>query len=96
MSKHTLGPWHNQSTNCNYSSRYVCGPRHEDGGDFAPICIADTVENARLIATAPELLDALRKARGVILAADLEMEHPITVENIKLIDAVIAKAEGKL
>ena len=56
--KHTPGPWHNESHNHGYGPCHVCGPKHVDGGDYAPICIANTEANARLIAAAPELFEA--------------------------------------
>jgi hypothetical protein len=91
---HTPGPWHNQSTNCDYGPRHVCGPKHTDGGDYAPICIANTEANARLIAAAPELLlclrdcmDALDRAKTISVRKQWEVMS--RAEN------VINKALGK-
>lgn len=50
--KHTPLPWHNDSKNSGYTQLDVCGPRHEDGGDYAPICHVNTEANADLIVAA--------------------------------------------
>ena len=70
-SKMTPGPWHNDSRNFGYDSRHVCGPRHADGGDYAPICIANTEANAKAIAALPELIEALTLMCAEFRAADL-------------------------
>jgi len=91
MSKHTPGPW------------FAVGAQVEIEDDSVPdICTCDpqmmrqshldwhprTVEaNARLIAAAPELLEALErvKATGVFLGAIPQ----------EMVDAAIAKAKGE-
>ena len=62
MSKHTSGPWTAHST----KSFYVFGPAslsEQAGLDYGPfVCNASSQANARLIAAAPELLEALSDA----------------------------------
>ena len=96
MSKHTPGPW--KAIGCEV---------YEDltGGDF--ICEIDrrtldrpdteNVANARLIAAAPELLEALR-ALDAHFASSKEVNHGYACradgEMHSLVRAAIAKAEG--
>ena len=90
MSKHTPGPWA-QWADTNIIIRLHSGkPLSED----LRICEVATNTwqdqgryNARLIAAAPELLEALKLAQQII-------GHPDDAHS-KLIDAAIAKAEGK-
>ena len=69
MSKHTPGPW--RSEPCYRSGYTVWG-----GTDAVPVCVVDTQDDegrfgtikneadARLIAAAPELLEALKELTG--------------------------------
>jgi hypothetical protein len=66
---HTPGPWRVRGTNFGYTNCDVLGPPHPDGGDYAPICRANSEANARLIAAAPELLEACKE-----LVQSLEVE----------------------
>lgn len=54
---------------------------------------AETEDNARLIAAAPELLEALKKCRGFLLECSDE-DTPITNQLITQIEAVIQKVES--
>ena len=84
-SKHTPGPWFVQP---GFLTIY-----NMDGGDYGLTCAVASVldkqpgrdaaeANARLIAAAPDLLEALKHARS-------QMQHPD-----QMIDEAIAKAEG--
>lgn len=83
MSKHTKGPW-------------IINANRIKGGDYpdgiAHVMDADAGEirnaNARLIAAAPELLEALKIAIRVGVA------QKCSSEQIDLIEKAIAKAEG--
>jgi hypothetical protein len=89
--KHTPGPWRAKGVNFGYTHCDVLGCPHPiDGGDYAPICRADTPENARLIAAAPELLEALEAIK-----ADWAQGYGASLKTEALIDAAIAKAKGK-
>lgn len=103
----TPGPWHNRSTNSGYTSRYVCGPKHPDGGDYTPICIANSEANANLIAAAPEMYEALKLAMSRVHDLEIIIEQARELgmtlfmcgdqwpEWKKKIDGALAKAEGR-
>lgn len=81
--KHTPGPW--------------CALKYPDVKSWtvaAQGSVASkikTEQDARLIAAAPEMLEALEQIKGLL--PDIEGEGPLgTIENI--IDHAIAKAEG--
>jgi len=84
MSKHTPGPWVYE----NYGGTVHVFLDNEYGTpSICKLLSFDKNANARLIAAAPELLEALErvKATGVFLGA-------ITQE---MVDAAIAKAKGE-
>lgn len=58
----TPRPWHNKSKNFGYGPLQVCGPQHSDGGDYAPICTANTDANAALIVRAVNCHDEAKAA----------------------------------
>lgn len=92
MSKHTPGPWKvdkyidsgkpSLSVSANGSEVAQASSWAGDGADEAGA-------NARLIAAAPELLEACREAKEVL--DDLPCG---AAEALKKIDAAISKAEG--
>ena len=90
MSAHTLGPWQFKA---NISSVAVYD---EKGASIARLPVADAsskpraIADARLIAAAPDLLEALEIAREAL--CDLPLMDPRTVA----IRAAIAKATGAL
>lgn len=57
--EHTPTPWHNSSKNFGYTRRHICGPRHADGGDYAPICSTVREDDAAFIVKAVNNHDAL-------------------------------------
>lgn len=90
--KHTPGPW--IATRCDDGTMMV----HTEGDIVAGIVAfgdrgALDEANARLIATAPDLLEALKAAREMLE----RYEHAATGEtfNDLQINAAIAKAEGQ-
>lgn len=99
---HTPGPWtfEKGATNC-HKANGVLG--EIEGGDFYLAAIWSDVEdlephaeaNARLIAAAPELLDALNGMVGLIQL--IQAREPDLQKNHRFIEAlaVIAKAEGR-
>ena len=112
--KHTPGPWHLEEMGYNSSSYYIRGS--SDSGDrltigkgavaHIPRSTVNPMEaNARLIAAAPEMLEALKwyenKAKEMGKAAIhsdskriLELMQEIAVDYGKLAGAAIAKATG--
>lgn len=100
--KHTPGPWeidHNGYLQAAVSGVIICRIVNSGGivfhADFSPAQPA----NARLIAAAPELLEALKSARTLLQeCADDTVGTPSMVEfaeAVKLYDAAIARAEGR-
>lgn len=92
MSKHTPGPWTQGKTNpCNVSanSALVCRtfPRGQYNTDSAEA-------NARLIAAAPDLLDALKDALGILCRIVDGQEWGGIEDYIADMSAAIAKATG--
>lgn len=82
---HTPGPW--------LIDERIAAPQRSSAIVAGELVIADTTRiwnykaNARLIAAAPDMLEALKFVRRIWAADD-------TCEEIRLIDAAIAKAEG--
>lgn len=102
---HTPGPWRIKGTNYGYTNKDVLGPPHRDGGDYSPICTADNEANARLIAAAPELLEALKgmnhmggdERGGYCICPRQDGSAPDERHATICVDArkAIAKAEGE-
>jgi hypothetical protein len=92
MTKHTPGPWHRVKHGDNESEVYDINGKSKDG---VMTMLAEVHHdwqeweefeaNARLIAAAPDMLEALKKARTCMSIPDCVME---------LIVAAIRKAEG--
>ena len=80
-SKHTPGPWWIAGEG---TIRSGTGKRDRDAGWIADVNWRNRDANARLIAAAPELLDALKLAASIIGHPDDEMS--------KYIASIIAKA----
>lgn len=107
MSKHTPGPWsYEPEINRVFSEptqKCVAAP-HILGN---PAVMADWPADARLIAAAPEMLEALKEARTDLMIAADNARHAAKTDarwdgvdeklmaRVRLIDAVIAKAEGR-
>lgn len=110
MSKHTPGPWEIEKFICRMNRSDVQYARENGKPDakvgdqlwwvarsIGPISVSNnhwagdylnlSPEDICLVAAAPELLEALKLARSII-------GHPDDAHS-KLIDAAIAKAEGK-
>ncbi len=90
--KHTQGPW-DPAANWPPGMSMVC---HHDGSGWRPVAdcavSGDAAEaNARLIAAAPELLEALKLAEPYVRAAG-KLFH--LGDDLKRVQAAIAKATG--
>lgn len=113
-SRHTSGPWTAEPTStqefniyygkCWVASAQGCrvGNAHaEELGvvDHFPLSHEECAANARLIAAAPELLEALKDASCTLTSCDgAEMEYEVAKDLIALlkrINAAITKAEGR-
>ena len=98
--KHTLGPWIAADVFVNNSPNRLILRQAKYGGDVV-LDLGDTehanMANARLIAAAPELLDALRK---LLFEHDaISMQHDGTIDDrwpyaARIARSAIAKAEG--
>ena len=87
MSKHTPGPW---AIYVNALSDIVIRKMSKDGYELCSIArVSSGYANARLIAAAPELLEAL-EACDALLSLNIPFEGEIT----RRIRAAIAKAKG--
>ena len=105
MQKHTPGPWIGAGPSFgdplpHYTTEILVEAENEDG-DCQPICTlpfqcleAENEANARLIAAAPEMLSALRKA--VVLLAGVCVHSPELSphETYEAVSDAIAKATG--
>lgn len=89
MSAHSKGPWHASQT-------YPCAI-YADGEVLIGLCdgldgLAKRYANARLIAAAPDLLEALRELRGYADRVATGADAGAVEEYIAQADAAIAKA----
>ena len=102
--KHTQGPWHTTEPNAINGKRFICTEPAD--GVFYTVAITmgdaawshiDDAANARLIAAAPDLLDALRK---LLLEHDaISMQRDGTIDDrwpnaARIARAAIANATG--
>ena len=93
MTKHTEGPWEIVEAD---GDEYWLPLSHFNVG---PAIGIDTIEDARLIAAAPEMLEALKEVRGYLqCAVDGSMSRnnaeSLAAELIEKIDAAIAKEQA--
>jgi hypothetical protein len=93
--KHTKGPW---SVRCNYFSRWeilysggvLAGiSKHDDPASPPPV--NETEANARLIAAAPELLEALTEVIADLQFSEVEQHANL----VTMARAALAKATGE-
>lgn len=103
--KHTPGPWRVEEGttlvwgNCNPEDHTTWGmgypiaeTRINPSGNWSTGPYADEGEaNARLIAAAPDMLEALELARGTFKAYD---RFKVDVDAILVIESAISKAKG--
>ena len=101
MSKHTKGPWYQGvgiHQYCVYDKQVWINPDGSRGGDTPNLVVvvspADAIADARLIAAAPELLEALEQMVSVFL--DTEGRHGESENDaMDAASAAIAKATGE-
>ena len=91
MSKHTPGPW--LSNPCGLSGDFGIYPDTEPEFKIATLGYSgdssETQANARLIAAAPDLLQALKDVLGIVRSV-----HEVPPTRATAAEAAIAKAEG--
>jgi len=101
MSEHTPGPWFIYKDEHEF---VILQNRPVKNATAIAIVYSDDKPdeaNARLIAAAPELLEALKKAREYVakvngsIAGAIGHENTIVKPDLDLIDATISKAEGR-
>ncbi len=89
MSKHTAGPWTVEyDGSIVMSGQVIMSPPGPDGSS-----LAERKANARLIAAAPDMLEALIRCHDIILAQQDEMK--IGEYERLLASAAISKAKGE-
>lgn len=96
MTSHTPGPWKfQQDGNEPYWS--VDMPFTDGSGRYGAYnaMVYTTEEDARLVASAPELLEALIAAKGTIEYLLANSDNGPAENCIEIIASAIAKAEGK-
>ena len=98
MSKHTPGPW--IAGDDESSDFFLVGPHDGDGIVYQPVVKLHNESNARLIAAAPELLEALKAClpylEGMSDKLKIATASPeVAVLNVRIVKAraAIAKAE---
>jgi 2-methylaconitate cis-trans-isomerase PrpF len=93
MSKHTPGPWNLYPNN---ASDWVVRKMFPDGQESHEIARCQSgMDNARLIAAAPELLEALKMAVSALERSDYIQMDGDSVDVIDVSRAAIAKAVGE-
>jgi hypothetical protein len=100
--KHTPGPWERYGNVIQSDSTGIVVCEIEESGkdDYRPNSIKESQANARLIAVAPELLEAIKAVKIRIAFIGHPNEpmkdgKPDWSKEIKLIEQAHAKAEGK-
>ena len=109
--RHTKGEWekvikHRGSTKRSLIKVIIPSQDHKiveigrigtDGCLDASFCCAEEHANAQLISAAPDMLDALKMARGELVSLTTEKSeiNIMAQTKIKLIEQAIAKAEGE-
>lgn len=100
MSQHTPGPWRLYKRRPSAYGQLTTTLQSNDGRmNIARLELRSEQDraNADLIAAAPELLEALKMARGYVREHGSSCGCPPAIENdIRRIDAAIQKAEGAL
>ena len=91
MSKHTPGPWSQDKgrcSNCVYAESKSGFPVAK-AMRYSPVFDKEYLANARLIAAAPDLLEA---CKAMMASPENDMKEYVAIQ---LIEKAIAKAEGE-
>lgn len=97
VQKHTPGPWFvDMARNIGGWNGDVAVTRNGRIIAVAFVCRDETLANANLIATAPEMYEALKEAKWLLETyGNNNLWGPEAVASIEEIDRVLAKVEGK-
>lgn len=101
--RHTPGPWEIHREFVDGQDVHIRAPVVGNRGDYwwiAGMCagmfLDETEANARLISAAPDLYEALKRARNQVVAFALDtLDAEQAKAQVAYIDAAIARAEGK-
>src|SRR5438445_8827143 len=100
--KHTPGPWEYRSSTDSCCPFVLVAPhpfipdaRRTLAINLSPASHGENDANARLIAAAPELLDALKVIKACSTGLSNGTEHARLTDIAQLAKAAIIKAEGK-
>lgn len=89
---HTTGPWVVKEGS--YGKRYIQGTRKDEfGNTLDDIALTDEA-NARLIACAPDLLEALKETVAELKGIDPEDKTYFGSKKLREFEALISRAEG--
>lgn len=97
---HTPKPWTMRRNPENPDNWWIDGPKRTEFAETVgpPICSLDgniaAEDNARLIAAAPDLLEALEAARAELGITDKFLPITVKAEVARQINAAIARAKG--
>jgi hypothetical protein len=96
IAQFTPGPWFEDATVVSAGDQDICymGEPAQWSGDCFH-ALANYKANARLIAAAPDLYQALSVSRKVLESAQAAVKVAGLRDTIALADAVLAKVEGK-
>lgn len=92
-SGHTPGPWKPRGTDVYGAGCLIARVPTMATTPGSTRALDQAIIDTRLIAAAPDLIDALHVARRVLVVA-CGTEAPYIREALKILDAAVAKAEG--
>lgn len=97
MSEHTKGPWaYSRSATPEYAPQYSVYSETGFGGDLAIVKGEFAGYDAKLIAAAPDLLAALKRAQDLLIELRAnDLTDPEDEQTMSDIEAAIAKATGQ-
>lgn len=96
MTAHTSGPWHIEVTHVTDGAFTICHGvnKHHDGPAGTVGKVYCSVADARLMAAAPDLLEALNAMLGSIIPYRHDGTPTIPDAVIEKVNAALAKATG--
>jgi hypothetical protein len=89
---YTPGPWESFGKVVRGKGRFICRVNHQDIAD-EPL-VRNETDDARLIAAAPELLEACKAAMLLFDGHESRKDSAVIAQLPQLLKAAIQKAEG--